>query len=52
MIDGALFPWSGMLSWKIGEVTNYSLGITLNGATMFLGMNKKGMTACRRTQGR
>lgn len=41
VIDGALFPWSGMLSWKIGEVTNYSLGITLNGATMFLGMNKK-----------
>lgn len=41
VIDGALFPWSGMLSWKIGEVTDYSLGITLNGATMFLGMNKK-----------
>ncbi len=41
VIDGALFPWSGMLSWKIGEVTNYSLGVTLNGATMFLGMSKK-----------
>ncbi len=41
VVDGALFPWSGLVSWKLGEVTKYSLGINLNASTLFHGMSNK-----------
>ena len=41
VVDGALFPWSGLVSWKLGEVTKYSLGLNLNASTLFHGMSNK-----------